>query len=169
LGQDPSTAAKLEDEIWGLGDDAYVAVLDVFHQLHCLNTLRQIAYGDKYPEISHDPDRPLWKFHVDHCVDILMQQLQCSGNLNLITYHWVETQIWPIPLFSVDKQCIDFNAITRWRLEHSIDSEKYARTIKKPKGAKEMLNADAFYAFVAKNSTNPNHLNGAHPGEYIVL
>ncbi len=27
--KDPSTAAKLEDEDWGLGDDAYAAILDI--------------------------------------------------------------------------------------------------------------------------------------------
>jgi hypothetical protein len=38
LGKNPETAAKFEDSIWGLGDDAYVATLDIFHTLHCLNT-----------------------------------------------------------------------------------------------------------------------------------
>ena len=48
LGKDPLTAVKLEDENWGLGDDAYASILDVYHQLHCLNSLRQIAYGEYY-------------------------------------------------------------------------------------------------------------------------
>lgn len=38
MGKDPDTVAKLEDEVWGLGDNAYVAALDIFHNLHCLNT-----------------------------------------------------------------------------------------------------------------------------------
>lgn len=38
LGKNPETVAKLEDDVWGLGDDAYVASLDIFHTLHCLNT-----------------------------------------------------------------------------------------------------------------------------------
>ncbi|KAG6267647.1 hypothetical protein E4U47_005178 [Claviceps purpurea] len=37
MGKDPDTVAKLEDDVWGLGDDAYVAALDLFHNLHCLN------------------------------------------------------------------------------------------------------------------------------------
>ena len=28
MGKNPDTVAKLEDEIWGLGDDAYVAALE---------------------------------------------------------------------------------------------------------------------------------------------
>ena len=31
MGKDPSTAVKLEDEDWGLGDDAYMAAPDLFH------------------------------------------------------------------------------------------------------------------------------------------
>jgi hypothetical protein len=38
LGKNPDTVAKLGNDVWGLGDDAYVATLDVFHVLHCLNT-----------------------------------------------------------------------------------------------------------------------------------
>ncbi|GAO16802.1 hypothetical protein UVI_02053430 [Ustilaginoidea virens] len=37
MGKNPDTVAKLENSVWGLGDDAYVAALDLFHNLHCLN------------------------------------------------------------------------------------------------------------------------------------
>lgn len=66
MGGDVSTTAKLEDKDWGLGDNAYVGALDLFHNLHCLNTqvsfypgiksivanwltrLRRAAYGSYY-------------------------------------------------------------------------------------------------------------------------
>lgn len=38
MGKNPDTVAKLENDVWGLGDNAYVAALDIFHNLHCLNT-----------------------------------------------------------------------------------------------------------------------------------
>jgi hypothetical protein len=169
MGVDPSTAAKLDDEEWGLGDDAYVAALDVFHQLHCLNTLRQIAYGDLYPKISGGRERPVWKFHVDHCVDILMQELQCSGNLNLVPYHWVENFERPYPDFSINRQCVDFEAVTRWRIENTIDVDKYNRNTRKPPGVKELRAADDYYTYRALNLTNPNHLNGANPDKKIIM
>lgn len=84
LGKDPSTVAKLEDEVWGLGDDAYAAVLDVFHQIHCLNQLRKFAYADYYHmKIANaDPEAlTTHEVHTNHCVDILLQAIQCSGNL----------------------------------------------------------------------------------------
>lgn len=54
MSKDPSTAVKLEDDLWGLGDDAYATILDVYHQLHCLNSLRQIAYGQYYGVVMGD-------------------------------------------------------------------------------------------------------------------
>jgi len=45
MGKDYSTVAKLEDKDWGLGDDAYATVFDVYHQIHCLNSIRKVVYG----------------------------------------------------------------------------------------------------------------------------
>lgn len=98
MGKDPATAAKLEDAIWGLGDDAYAAILDVYHHLHCLNSLRRIAYGTYYSAHGASTTDPtMHEVHINHCIDILVQALQCSGNVNLITMHWVETQTYPYP------------------------------------------------------------------------
>lgn len=98
MGKDPSTAAKLEDSIWGLGDDAYAAILDVYHHLHCLNSLRHIAYGDYYNAHGASTTKPtMHEVHLNHCIDVLVQALKCSGNVNLITMHWVETQTYPYP------------------------------------------------------------------------
>lgn len=100
MGKDPSTAAKLEDEDWSMGDDAYAAGFDVLHQLHCLNSLRKLAYREYYNETAPIAGRPgLREVHLNHCVDVLMQALQCSGNVNLIMYHWMdpESQDHPQP------------------------------------------------------------------------
>jgi len=169
MGVDPSTAAKLDDKDWGLGDDAYVAALDVYHQLHCLNSLRKLAHGELYPEAFKGRETPQWKFHIDHCVDILMQELRCSGNLNLVTYHWVENHERPFPIFSINRQCVDFDAITRWNLENTLDVDRYTKIVRKPLGVKELPAADDWYRLMNPNKTNPNHLNGANPGTKIIM
>ena len=89
LVKNPNTAFKLEDSVWGLGDDAYAANLDVYHQLHCLNTLREIAYGSHYNASTANAlhSEEIYEVHLNYCVDILMQALQCSGNVNLVTLH----------------------------------------------------------------------------------
>lgn len=98
LGKDPSTVPKLKNAEWGLGDDAYVGAFDVYHQIHCLNTLRQHAYGGYYNRTARNHAvLGLPEIHVNHCVDLLLQALQCSGNVNFMTYHWVAGQEYPQP------------------------------------------------------------------------
>ncbi|KAG8156439.1 hypothetical protein KVR01_013673 [Diaporthe batatas] len=134
LGKDPSTAAKLEDDVWGMGDDAYAAVLDVFHQIHCLNQLRKFAYADYYHmKIANaDPEAlTSHEVHTNHCVDIILQAIQCSGNLQLVTMHWMERQQYPFPDMSTNRQCVDFNRIVEWRNDNRIDMKKFVATMKK--------------------------------------
>lgn len=70
MGKDPATAAKLEDSSWNLGNDAYAGILDVFHQIHCLNQLRKFAYRDYYDmKIANaDPEyETMHEIHTNHC------------------------------------------------------------------------------------------------------
>ncbi|GAW19220.1 hypothetical protein ANO14919_087050 [Xylariales sp. No.14919] len=99
MRKDPSNVSKYRDEQWGFGDDAYIGDLDVFHQLHCLNTLRQYAYAEYYNMTALDASdgNSVMALHVNHCVDILLQELTCSGNVAFITSSWVENQRYPQP------------------------------------------------------------------------
>lgn len=93
LGKDLSIITRLEDREWGLGGDAYVSAFNVYHQIQCLNGLRRIVYQSYYNEMLLDHDSMgLRGVHVNHCVDILLQAIQCSGNVNPMTYHKVAGQ-----------------------------------------------------------------------------
>ncbi|KAF7539639.1 hypothetical protein G7054_g1980 [Neopestalotiopsis clavispora] len=159
LGKDPETAVKLENDMWGLGEDAYGAVFDVYHQLHCLNGLRKIAYATYYNESIGRADKlKLREIHINHCADILFQALTCSGNVNLMTLHWVETQIRPWPDMSINRQCIDFDALTEFRKQVSLDMDKYKVTMNKPEGVTELPAPDNYYTLFGEE--NPNHVHG---------
>ncbi|KAK8013294.1 Cyclochlorotine biosynthesis protein O [Apiospora marii] len=58
-------------------EGGYTAGLDVFHTLHCVNALRKALHQDYYGT-HHSP------FHVEHCLDILRQTVQCYGSTTLI-------------------------------------------------------------------------------------
>ncbi|KAH8651273.1 tat pathway signal sequence [Xylariales sp. PMI_506] len=139
MGKNPDTVAKLEHDVWGLGDNAYVAALDIFHNLHCLNSLRQVVYGKYYNLSQGDVDRDDWthEVHINHCVDILYQTISCSNNINMVTRHWTEGREYPFPDFSINKHCINFEKLKSWHKEASIDMKKYMEVMKKPKGVKE--------------------------------
>ena len=182
MGKDPATVAKLEDEDWGLGDDSYVTIFDVYHQLHCLNTLRQLAYSEYYysngthhhsttagaEKRSRKKEKSeVLDIHVNHCVDMLMQAIQCSGNVNLITMHWVEEQPYPFPDMSVNRQCINFDSLSQWRKKNTLDMEKYVKTMRKKEGKhySQLRAPDAYYKYYMPDAVNPNHIDGANPGE----
>lgn len=84
--------------------------------------------------------------HMEHCVDMLMQAIQCSGNLNLITMHWVNEESNPFPDMSINKQCVaNFDALTQWREKHQVDPVKYVAMSKcKPKGARKLCEFDDY-------------------------
>lgn len=68
LGQCPATVANVTED-WGFGESSYMAQIDVFHQLCCLNQLRTVAFKGH----PHNPKRPpkehgkLWWMHMEHC------------------------------------------------------------------------------------------------------
>lgn len=93
--------------------------------------LRKLVYPDYYTNARHqfmhstDP-KTMFETHMAHCVDILMQSLQCNGNLNLITMHWVQEESIPFPDMSVNRQCMaDFADLTQWRIDNTVDLDKY--------------------------------------------
>ncbi|KIN08640.1 hypothetical protein OIDMADRAFT_107231 [Oidiodendron maius Zn] len=104
----------------GLGDHAYMAQVDVFHQLHCLNQLRKLIYPEYYnyaPSNLHHPD--IWFVHLNHCVNIIAQNLMCSENTDFITLQWVEAQFYPYPDFNVYHQCRDIDSLLDWTTKTS--------------------------------------------------
>ncbi|KAH7028123.1 tat pathway signal sequence [Microdochium trichocladiopsis] len=170
MGKDPSTAAKLEDDVWGLGDDAYAAIFDVYHQLHCLNFLRKLIYPSYYNTSNwhHADVEGFFEIHMNHCVDIVMQAIQCSGNVNLITLHWVETQPYPFPDMSVNRQCVNFEGLTQWRLDNTIDMDKYGLVMQKPKGVKQQPAPEGYYEMFG-NKTDSDHTHEGHSSHEMAV
>ncbi|OKL62642.1 hypothetical protein UA08_01389 [Talaromyces atroroseus] len=128
MGKDPADAVKWP-ESFGFGADAYVAKLDVLHQIHCLNTLRMnlrnnfdYYYGAEFP--SGMPTDAFHDLHVTHCVHVLLENLMCSGNVDLYTHTWIDAQTHPYADFNINHTCRDFDAILAWQDEHAVPMEK---------------------------------------------
>jgi hypothetical protein len=168
LGKDPEKTVKFPPE-YGLGDDAYMGALDVFHQIHCLNVLRREAFkdyywdGEKYHEemYSRQPQRVHTEFewiHMRHCTDMLLQALMCSANTEMVTMTWMETQENPWPDFNVNKKCVNFDAMKQWRDDHSQPRDKI-RVLKKPG---DLVKVDVKYWEIFGNETSKGD-NVHHP------
>ena len=72
--------------------------------------------------------------------------IQCSGNVNLQTMHWMETQPEPFPDMSVSRQCVDFEGLTEWRRTLSLNMTQYRKLLAKPQGAKEQTMDEQYFA-----------------------
>ncbi|KAL1865119.1 hypothetical protein Plec18167_009522 [Paecilomyces lecythidis] len=173
LGKDPALTVKYPDSIFHLGDEAYMGGMDVFHLLHCFNTIRQEAFkdyyfdGEKYHmEGYSEESRPrrrhaeMFWIHLRHCTDIIVQFIMCNADATMTTMTWLETQERPWPEFSVNKKCIDFDALVKWRDENAVDIEK-AGLVRRPEGARE-VKVDEMYWRIMGNETYKGD-NRHHP------
>lgn len=101
----------------------YMGAVEVMHQLHCLNYLRKATYREYY-EVSDDAFQvkpETVRDHLDHCVEILRQNLMCTGDVGLITYDWVAGFSAPYPNFNTQHKCRDFERILTWNEEHGLE------------------------------------------------
>ncbi|KAF2834039.1 hypothetical protein CC86DRAFT_377089 [Ophiobolus disseminans] len=65
----------------------HVVGIDVFHQLHCLDSLRKRLRPARYP----DPDWPMRGSdlgHPDHCVESLRMYLMCTADVSAVSWVW---------------------------------------------------------------------------------
>lgn len=116
IGKNPQQAISF-NPVWGLGDNLYMAEVDVFHQIHCLNTLRKalVTNYDYYWGSRWGFEPPIdFQTHLRHCTSMLLQNLMCHADAEVITHEWREDQPWPFPDFGVVKQCRDFDAFLDW-------------------------------------------------------
>jgi hypothetical protein len=128
----------------------------VLYRLHCLNQLRKLIYPTYYNYSAatlHHPD--LWFVHLNHCVDILAQNLMCTANTDMITLQWVETQFYPFPDFNVNHPCRDFDALVDWAAESTVDQTLWKEQ-GRPKGVKEVPAPRELLDWIAKQRKNAN-------------
>ncbi|KAJ7158962.1 hypothetical protein C8R43DRAFT_1124603 [Mycena crocata] len=121
-------AARLPNKTHAIpGDEGhYIAELDVFHNLHCLNKIRMALDPDYYPEwrISTTnhwiPSQKNATQHVSHCVDWIRQTLQCSSDTSVIVWQWDDTQNRNTFRGDVAHTCRKFDKIQAWAKERAL-------------------------------------------------
>jgi Mycotoxin biosynthesis protein UstYa len=92
-----------------------------FHQLHCLNLIRQYTwrdYYDQHPNLVQKPtdmtraDEKGQRFHVDHCIETLRLSLMCHGDITpyLHVKHSNEDKLGTAD-FNAKHKCRNFDRI----------------------------------------------------------
>lgn len=100
----------------------YHTTLELTHEIHCLNMLRKATYYEYYeatdPAIQEGP--VYYRLHLDHCIEMLRQRIMCTGDVGLITSHWVKGHKLPYPDFNTWHRCRNVDKIWAWNDEHAV-------------------------------------------------
>lgn len=111
----------------------YYGTIEVFHHLHCLNTIRQYVHRDAYPA-----DLVPWLFqvntaevakeHVEHCIGTLREALMC--NADLTPYLWFEGRNGGAAKedFQAAHKCKDWESIIESVKKHAVELPESALT-----------------------------------------
>ncbi|KAJ6595561.1 hypothetical protein DFH09DRAFT_1357509 [Mycena vulgaris] len=119
-------AARLPNKTHAIpGDDGhYIAELDVFHTLHCLNKVRMALDPDYYSDwrISTTnnwiPSQKNATEHVSHCVNWIRQSVMCAGDTSVIVWQWEKSMNASIVKGNVAHTCRKFDRLQDWGKEH---------------------------------------------------
>ncbi|ESZ90385.1 hypothetical protein SBOR_9221 [Sclerotinia borealis F-4128] len=107
------------------GGPGYPATVEVLHQLHCLNLLRQGLYynSEYYHKRGEGPfknEEFVLKAHINHCLDTIRQRLMCTAETDAHPYLWAmsgqHTHLYPD--FNRDHKCKNFDDIRKFAEEH---------------------------------------------------
>jgi hypothetical protein len=144
IGYDPETVWP-----WPGEDDAYYAIPEVFHQAHCIDSLRQAAWPEYYGNIrqSYSNDTIAeFERHLLHCQYVLLKAITCNADLSLVTFHKVKDREGPNPVYSTSlagelptaRRCKNWDAIWEWKVSHQLVIVDEATFKKTPAGIVEV-------------------------------
>ena len=57
---------------------------------------------------------------VDHCIDMLRQNLICNADAGMIPNYWVEGRRIPMPDFYAVYRCRNFESLQQWFSAHEV-------------------------------------------------
>jgi hypothetical protein len=121
-------------------EKTYMALPNVFHQIHCLNMMRKFAHLDYYGEFwTHSSSWPVQE-HLGHCQYMLLQNLMCHADLEIITFEKVRGTPGPFPDFGVTQKCRDWDAILKWKEDNQVITtpEQWDELSVTPEGIREL-------------------------------
>lgn len=153
-------AARLANRTVPIGNDPgyYAVTLDVFHELHCLvcasrsgrdtvpisgqianklpqNAVRRRLWWDGVP----DPEEPLMDMpHLDHCIDMIRQNLMCSSDITPLPWVWDRTQKKALAVGKVIRTCRNFDMIRQWGIDNKVREFNTSIYVEDPLGNMEI-------------------------------
>ncbi|KAK6066035.1 hypothetical protein SCUP234_09251 [Seiridium cupressi] len=116
------------------GTNQFIAILEVNHQLHCVEIMRRGIFFnyDYYKDKQYFGGRTLAnvKWHIRHCFEVLRQSIQCHGDTSVLTYNWVRNNTNPEIASKTLHSCQNWDRLKEWRQTH--DATKRVTHLERP-------------------------------------
>lgn len=94
--------------------------LNVFHQLHCLNLVRQYTYRNDYDYSNVTAFRApeeLVRGHIDHCIETIRKSLMCTADVTPVVFEKVPSRPSGSKSdFNLWRKCRNFDRIQDWTI-----------------------------------------------------
>jgi len=98
------------------------SAIAAFHQLHCLNEIREGVYAmeegdvkDDRSTTKHTHDHGSYLPHIRHCIDLLRQSLMCQPDL---TVEVKDEELGGVTGFGTEHQCVDWPQLLDWMKQY---------------------------------------------------
>ncbi|KAJ5217761.1 uncharacterized protein N7469_011386 [Penicillium citrinum] len=117
-------------------------LLEGFHQIHCLNLIRQYTYKDEWDYTNYSswgggPDMVRW--HVDHCIETLRMNLMCTADVTpYLIWNDPEGFNGESPSFNTLHKCRKWEPIVDWVKKHVVFNGT-AKEMAEDEARKEMM------------------------------
>ncbi|KAG2346599.1 hypothetical protein BDR05DRAFT_959527 [Suillus weaverae] len=90
------------------------------------NLLRKASWPEYYgpKDISFQDTPEVVRMHLDHCIEMIRQNIMCNADVTMITWDWVQRHSFPYPNFNTRHQCRNYEKILDWAVKHAVHIDK---------------------------------------------
>ncbi|KAH6854703.1 hypothetical protein B0I37DRAFT_349988 [Chaetomium sp. MPI-CAGE-AT-0009] len=119
MGRLNETSLKMRD---GSGS---LAVLGVYHELHCVKRLRKWFYREHYYPNQTELEFNERMTHADHCLEFLRQASMCHGDVTVTSFKWLHDAqghaIEPTTKEGALHRCVKWDNLQTWARSRRVD------------------------------------------------
>ncbi|KAI1173204.1 hypothetical protein F4777DRAFT_461838 [Nemania sp. FL0916] len=120
----------------------WITGLDVFHQLHCLDTLRRALYPTSYPRLASPRTHLL---HQEHCVDYLRQAITCRADATPVPQKWLPGAGRFGPDFATVHTCGSIGELEAWARRRNAEARGGRPGSETARDERVVVTAEDFY------------------------
>ncbi|KAI1460523.1 hypothetical protein F4805DRAFT_478904 [Annulohypoxylon moriforme] len=115
----PEEMSRLEGSSLAMQDGSgFLAVLGVYHELHCIKRLRKWFYRDYYYPNVTEVEYNERLTHAEHCLEFIRQSAMCHGDITVTSFRWLHDAqgrvVEPTTKEGALHQCVNWDKLSQW-------------------------------------------------------